>query len=98
PRRVTRFPYSTLFRSQIGGQVARHDGSPIAPVTIGRDSLVHHPAVPGGTGHGERKHGEIGCRLMGGPDEQGSGHPVSHQAVERTDRKSTRLNSSHVKN
>src|SRR5690606_39447908 len=89
----TLFPYTTLFRSF---QIVRNDDARAAPDPFQRgdrrlDHVFHLLGVGGHHG------GEVAVSQRG--DEQFAGHHLSARTVDVVplDRKSTRLNSSHVK-
>src|SRR5690606_39477975 len=89
PPRPTLFPYTTLFRS---GAVQRHQH----PVGLSPEQSPGGPADPGGP-----------CRVGAGRTDHHRADDVKHRTIFHAfpspptprpgDRKSTRLNSSHVK-
>src|SRR5690606_41795522 len=96
PRCPTRFPYTTLFRSLRDGPIAPRNGAAQEPA----QALGVEPAqVAGGGADPERpEHVERTPQVLdraAGPDET----LLEGKALGplRVDRKSTRLNSSHVK-
>src|SRR5690606_41300513 len=90
PPRSTLFPSTTLFRSSVTpAGLLRQEGEQVVPGDDGRGLAVdrHEKGV------------DVGERLTGGRHRvvhADEGHGGAHVARER-DRKSTRLNSSHVK-
>src|SRR5438874_9938654 len=83
PPRSTLFPYTTLFRSHLSARIS-------APVGRSR-GLAGFPAEAGGFAGAE----PVG--LGAGLEDVGvEGDPVDDRGDEAGDRKSTRLNSSHV--
>src|SRR3712207_7120795 len=90
PPRSTRFPYTTLFRSTVGGvrgDVRDHEDGD-APSHAGPDGGPH--GLPGEKGADRVDDGRH--RLVLGEGAHGAGHGLrGHE-----DRKSTRLNSSHA--
>src|SRR5205814_8830193 len=87
------FPYTTLFRSRDGLRRARHirHGQPEfhgrhIELEAGGGEREHHVAWWGGRVPGHRR--ELAAR--------GAQHPAGREQREREDRKSTRLNSSHL--
>src|SRR5256885_2562898 len=81
PPRSTLFPYTTLFRSRVAVRVARPGSA------AGR--LGAHGRLPGGGGRGVRDR-RPGLRRQRG------GRPAAAGPGPAPDRKSTRLNSSHL--
>src|SRR5690349_23382406 len=80
PPRSTLFPYTTLFRSRIGEEVP-----------AGRSQQ------PGDTGQSHRREHRQARGAERQIEQQTRGaEPVPEQAADDQDRKSTRLNSSHV--
>src|SRR5207253_10570930 len=93
PPRPTLFPYTTLFRSTSSRSASerRQNGDrlgQIVPVLVVRAAVAPH------------HHGEAGRRVQHGhrvvPGVHGIGDAVAGRGDEGADRKSTRLNSSHV--
>src|SRR5690242_21057268 len=87
PPRSTLFPYTTLFRSQVHGDaVERGERLELVPLVVDVDAPVGEHAVNVAREHADapRAGGEIGGDTR-----------RSHQTT-RADRKSTRLNSSHM--
>src|SRR5207253_4632296 len=95
PPRSTLFPYTTLFRSKVGRATAGGidglgdvgglavDGTQLAPLV----GVAHHDKRPA-----------LGVAARGGADRrvQDFGDQIIRNSVRLQDRKSTRLNSSHV--
>src|SRR5207253_3557538 len=81
PPTSTLFPYTTLFRS-----LGRLD----------TDRRRRHPLTLRRGNRGERERGERGGRQREDRGGKTAPHRTAGLAVSRTDRKSTRLNSSHV--
>src|SRR5690606_41978541 len=94
PRSVaTVFPYTTLFRSGHGGDAEQHEAH-VADGGVGDQTL--EVAVGAALGEGEAGEGTVDDA------DDGEGRQVRGEGAEavgcgREDRKSTRLNSSHVK-
>src|SRR3712207_9298078 len=92
PPRSTLFPYTTLFRSQ-GGEIGRRHFQIVGHL-LERHATRGAQFTDTGTegGHAETSYGRTG----------GYSYPLSRfavpfeQDIKRTDRKSTRLNSSHA--
>src|SRR2546430_9203895 len=89
PRISTLFPYTTLFRSKTGVEVAEDE------IGVGHGRLVAAPAVARRTGIGA---GRIGADLEQpegiDPGDRAAARP-DFDHLDHRDRKSTRLNSSH---
>src|SRR3712207_7168682 len=86
PPRSTLFPYTTLFRSQLGRAAQAPPGQAAAPVRIAREGAGLRPATRSVARRSDRRPAEleVGHELCTGPRRA------------RPDRKSTRLNSSHA--
>src|SRR3989442_2011521 len=90
PPRSTLFPYTTLFRSLLGELCVRHEPDPhdqeVArePATVGEDDLAGRSTGDRDVHHG-RASDDLDAALS------------MDLGAERGDRKSTRLNSSHVR-
>src|SRR5256885_9297814 len=85
PPRSTLFPYTTLFRSQGGDRLLQSTGAAGTGGGIGKWRQ-----------HGERQGGGLDQAAAGSPaGDPPGGHPQRAEAS-REDRKSTRLNSSHL--
>src|SRR5690242_20823770 len=89
PPRPPLFPYTTLFRSVglVGGEHERRG----EPDRVRRDVVDDEPRLEQGRGGRARERAVEGDR-----DEQAFAPHVGHQRVIEGDRKSTRLNSSHM--
>src|SRR5256885_11556952 len=87
PPRSTLFPYTTLFRSRRGVAlgVHRRRGLAVNGAVVGREQHRHAPPL----GLLERREHR---RAL----EPGAGEAAQRRLVPRQDRKSTRLNSSHL--
>src|SRR5690606_42056664 len=92
---ATLFPYTTLFRSHLGGAAARGGADAAARVDVdgdldgeadGGEEAARHPAL---LRDAAAETAELGVDRRGGDRLAGG--------ARRLDRKSTRLNSSHVK-
>src|SRR5690606_41622934 len=86
PPTSTLFPYTTLFRSKI---------KRLHPVEHGGLFLPHH--MHGGLRGDEAALGVRLCRRQPRPRVNGISHQHGREKPQPVDRKSTRLNSSHVK-
>src|SRR5258708_27228805 len=89
PRRSTLFPYTTLFRSSGG----------VARAFLGSEARGQHPSdideVIGDDSDGQRELHSIAIRIWDGVQFALTVGVIADNHQYRTDRKSTRLNSSH---
>src|SRR5690606_40455528 len=96
PPSSTLFPYTTLFRSRSGGVGIHHHG-PVRVLITESGEFVNRTAdiQRAGSVQGGHQHPLFGAEDLRRFTHEA--HAGYHQGAGRIDRKSTRLNSSHVK-